>query len=543
MRVLFYFYAQNLGNRVIGTLFQSLINNGWQQGSLTNTSHYFFRQGISDSDYIILSPENESNNFLNLLNRLKQNLNLQNQEIYIWLIVHHASAEVQHNRNYIGEAERNVINYTCHIPVRNSNFCLSAIKKNSVDFDTLLNACGYKNNNPHLSLKDPLIIIFTEEEYKEWEKADECKSKANAYDDNVNPMTPSNTGNTPRIIEFKTDNYTILFVKENGLNVNKGGADELLNKILNNWRKRLKKEDIYVAVHALTTYIKAKKLFEDRAHICNFHHIDDEPHRSFCNLLVEVIENINIENINRKNSREAEKICGEIIEKIKLLENISIMLEISRLVHRIAHIFLPLDIDLMGIVEVRNQESRDNKAIGYLEEVLKEKANLDTNLPKDNEGKPAYYRRKLAHLWYMIVHKKFNGQKAVSPGNNPEELLPDGKAIIDLIDDGKRKKPEVQKCWKKFLKICGLKLNNDKNDPFDNNNIILDNNSPILQFMRLLDSKIENNSIVKNDVEGILDYFKNWEIEGEKINSFHDWFCALMKCLDELKKILEEKDM
>jgi hypothetical protein len=218
-----------------------------------------------------------------------------------------------------------------------------------------------------------------------------------------------------------------------------------------------------------------------------------------------------------------DKLAG-LIKKKPIVPNFSL------LIHRIAHFFLPLDIDLQGI-----SEAEDAKKIEYLKEALREK--------KNNH----YYRQKLADLWYMVIKEDFEGRKIneyekVKPRDS-RQLLANDKAIIDLIKES-GKQDKVKDLWEVFLDLCGIKYNSRK--PFENKFSMI--NSPISSFMCLLDKKIEKNMInmiEKPDVEEILNYFmEGWKVEGanpEIIKSFHDWFCALMDCLEKIREGLKDE--
>jgi hypothetical protein len=202
----------------------------------------------------------------------------------------------------------------------------------------------------------------------------------------------------------------------------------------------------------------------------------------------------------------------------------------SLLKHRIAHLFLPLDIDLQGISEVE-----DAKKLEYLKEVLNEK--------KNNH----YYRQKLADLWYIMTGRnnfegKVNDCEIIKPQHDLKELLKENKAIINLIKESE-KQDKVKDLWEILLNLCGIKYDSGSSQY----SVI---NSPILGFMCLMDKKIEKDMIEKGDVEEILNYFsklndkKGWKVKGanpEIIKSFHDWFCALDNCLDKIRKGLKDE--
>jgi len=235
------------------------------------------------------------------------------------------------------------------------------------------------NRNPIVF--DPLIVIFTEEVTNtigevygrpEWHKAINS-NKATFYDDNLKPIPINNADKEKiRIAEFKVDNnYTVLFVKENNHGADKGGINNLLSQILNQeqW-KIFPKEDIYVAVHALSDYAKDgdvdgfKKEFKDQVnYICNFHHTDDEPlYKQFCGeegALIKFFEELN----KSDESNKAEELCNDLIKLIIKISGKDIR-DISLLKHQIINYLEPLRVDIDGLID-KNFENK------YWDEVSK----------------------------------------------------------------------------------------------------------------------------------------------------------------------------
>lgn len=239
---------------------------------------------------------------------------------------------------------------------------------------------------------DPLMIIFTlaspPEVYKEWDKAIK-NSKATFYDDDLTPLSaPQNKKdeeNKIRIAEFKVDDFTVLLVKENGYSVADGGQgiNDLLTEILDKWKQKLqiqKKEDIYVAVHALSDYAKNKDVvdfinaFKDKvAYICNFHHYTTGEYKEFTDALIEFLDLI-----SKDDTTKALEKCEEIKKLIEKLSTKTIK-KYLHLSHRIVHLFLPLDIDLMGICEVLKEDfkppegkNKEEWAKEYYDEAFKD---------------------------------------------------------------------------------------------------------------------------------------------------------------------------
>lgn len=220
----------------------------------------------------------------------------------------------------------------------------------------------------------------------------------------------------------------------------------------------------------------------------------------------------------------------------------------SLLKHRIAHLFLPLDIDLQGIKEVKKSEARgqkqDGTSVRYLEDVLKDK-------------EPAYYRKKLADLWFIIAggkvdFSKANGALECKNGKitqcepvpltdeDKQNLLADGMSILDLIEKSE-KKEEIKKSneWENLLELAGLKnVNDNKYEPKKFGE------SPILKFMCELDSRITDQKY--DEIDKILKFDELDKMLASDFShltsdiSFHRWFCALDECLDKLRSELKE---
>jgi hypothetical protein len=225
----------------------------------------------------------------------------------------------------------------------------------------------WSNNNTNWSSSiDPLIIIFTlefsEVDYPEWHKAKNIE-KGKFYNEENEELAELNQNvdkNQIRIVEFKVDDYTILFVKENnyGMDKNKknrenNGIDDLLDQILKKWGQNLEKEDIYVAVHEIGSYLKDVSQFKDKVnYICDFHHLDSGPDKEFCDLLVNEDENkLDLFKAIEKNQVDsAKEICKKLIEKIKEL-SIRPIKKISKLTHHVMHLFGPVDNDLQMLWE------------------------------------------------------------------------------------------------------------------------------------------------------------------------------------------------
>ena len=189
-----------------------------------------------------------------------------------------------------------------------------------------------------------------------------------------------------------------------------------------------------------------------------------------------------------------EEVYNCLLEVLKKGKRLSETLPLFK--HRIAHLFLPLDIDLQGISEV-DQKTK----VKYLTEVLKNNC-------------AGYYCQKLKALQYTI------SKKLVVDSNKIPKDLKDTESLSDLISADKQK----EKAWRTLLQLAGA-----------------GNKSIIESFMTLLDKKakvIFKNELIKEDsINEILSFFKNSTIESVtqlKVKSFHDWFCALNNCLENL---------
>ncbi|MGQ9691634.1 MAG: hypothetical protein ACUVQY_10350, partial [Thermoproteota archaeon] len=231
--------------------------------------------------------------------------------------------------------------------------------------------------------------------------------------------------------------------------------------------------------------------------IYKYSHVESDP---IYNGLVRILTQSQLADIDRYIQ------ISYIQERIKLL---------SVLKHRIVHLFLPLDIDLQGIAEVKKKDKV--KANEYLNEVLEE---VSKEVLKEKEPASNYYRQKLADLWYMVARKE--------NGKSEKKLLANGQAIIDLISEQLKKsevkdqQQDVVTYWTKLLGNCGLTFNEDA--PLDPSKIQPDENSEIFKFMFKLDECVTNQKC--DNIDEILKFDKTSEI------FFHKWFCALDECLD-----------
>lgn len=245
--------------------------------------------------------------------------------------------------------------------------------------------------------------------------------------------------------------------------------------------------------------------------------------------------------LSKLKDNEFEKNFDEVwdtIQKKTIIPNFSL------LKHRIAHLWLPLDIDLQGIQEVSRQQAGSSSQ-EYLKNVL---------TGKDNQ----FYRQKLAKFQYVLAgeHVDFsqaNGSIKCENGKikecsqvkpqDKENLLVDNKSIYDLIRESDKKDVIDSQDWQALKLLSGLKLINgvdEKNPTNKTYKAINYKDSPIFQFICLMDCMISGEC--PSDVTKVLDPFDNWEVKNanpERITSFHSWFCALDDCLDKFREVFK----
>ena len=217
----------------------------------------------------------------------------------------------------------------------------------------------------------------------------------------------------------------------------------------------------------------------------------------------------------------------------------------SILKHRIAHLFLSMDVDLQGIGVLRKQvaegviQNAVNTPKAYLRDVL-------------NNKEKTCYRQKLADLHFLVAKVSEGKEEPFlecdgEPSGEPVRSTLSASKVsedkaIDIIPEKKRNNDRVRLLWRALLNLSGLKANDAK--LFENINP--DTNSSIFEFMCLMDCKVDKkNTIRKDDVNNIMGYFEKieggngWTVDGadpSPIKCFNDWFCALVDCLEKLRK-------
>ena len=265
-----------------------------------------------------------------------------------------------------------------------------------------------------------------------------------------------------------------------------------------------------------------------------------------------------LDSLKSKKFNEYNGYLESLVEAIKK----NLIKPFSLLKHRIAHLWLPLDIDLQGIKEVmssefgvQSSEEKKKRAEDYLKDVL---------TGKDGQ----FYRQKLADLQYMVAgeHVDFSGANGnikcengeinecnpVEP-QDKENLFADDKSIYDLILESDKKDVIDSKEWQVLKLLSELEKIDEKADEKNPTNKIYKpidyKNSPILQFMCYLDCLIVK--CKKGEIEAPENLFTKEKELFETLNSklttrnpkleisdFHNWFCALDDYLYRLRSKL-----
>ena len=220
----------------------------------------------------------------------------------------------------------------------------------------------------------------------------------------------------------------------------------------------------------------------------------------------------------------------------------------SSLKHRVAHLFLSMDVDLQGVAVLRNQMAKGeiqnaaNTPEAYLRDVL-------------NNKEKTYYRQKIAELQYMVLKEKLVTERAkdndpckespegIQPSANVKRQMENIESVIELVDSGAdkrslRQNDVVEGLKERLYGLSGL--------GFYQACMKCHSSSPIFKFMCMMDCTIHKKNY--DNVGHILDYFakiegdKGWTVDGSNvspISSFHDWFCALVDCLEKLRKVIK----
>jgi hypothetical protein len=239
------------------------------------------------------------------------------------------------------------------------------------------------------------------------------------------------------------------------------------------------------------------------------------------------------------------KILGAEEEKREKLKSFTVMK------YRIAHLFLPIDIDLLGLDEVdgysvpgpqfSKEEQKRDALKAYLEAIF-------------DSRKGGYYRQQLADLWWIIdnievpsTQKKETEIEAaaatkyeyypVQPSNIVKQ--DDQESIVDLVN---KLEPGLttDQLKDRLLRLAGLSPDASEQRP--------ELHSAIFQFMCFLDWCNQNsNDVNAETVKQILSFqpLKDWLPKVQCARSaisppfFHFWFCALMGCLNDLEELIQ----
>lgn len=167
---------------------------------------------------------------------------------------------------------------------------------------------------------------------------------------------------------------------------------------------------------------------------------------------------------------------------------------LSLLKHRIARLFISMDVDFQGMAEIRQESIKS--AVDYLKDILSRQSERFVIVSQE----PRPYTSKLHELKFLIETSRSVLNVRIQQLGMDWTVL---KTLTELGETGK----------------------------------------PINDFMSKLDilSGISE-QISEPNVTEILDFFKNyngggWRVDGatpQTIGSFHDWFCALNNVLDDL---------
>lgn len=211
----------------------------------------------------------------------------------------------------------------------------------------------------------------------------------------------------------------------------------------------------------------------------------------------------------------------------------------SILKHRIAHLFLSIDVDFQGINEVRKFELEKSKVQNgkhswdYLKDVLESHSDQKKN------GEHSYFRGKLADLQYYV------GKLPNKHCSKEERDLPGRNSVRDLFQNTPQ---EIASELKSEIEALFTLVGIDQNaEPLKAND-----RSCIARFMKLLDEQIPQAGklVEEKGVDPILNFFKaqckveDWQVKETRLGtiaSFHDWFCALIDVLEKLQGNLQPK--
>lgn len=181
---------------------------------------------------------------------------------------------------------------------------------------------------------------------------------------------------------------------------------------------------------------------------------------------------------------------------LKNLPEVNKKEQIKKIVSYLLHLFLPLDIDMQALADKKVDKQK------YLQEMKHDLADLYKSGEYAGKDKNKHYRQKFYDLWYLLGRKEYLGKIKKSASVKVNSLTPIDNPSNDLLN------------------LSGF----DNGDPKE---------SPIYKFLESLDAIKVNGKDLAKVKDYLLEPFKNkgLKINDEEINSFHDWYCALAKCL------------
>lgn len=161
------------------------------------------------------------------------------------------------------------------------------------------------------------------------------------------------------------------------------------------------------------------------------------------------------------------------------------------------HLFLPLDIDMQALAEIKDDKEKVRR-------YLHGDSEMDGMLQgKSNE----HYRQKLYDLWHIL-----NYDYSSIPNAKPSKEVKN----LPKIEDSHPAYPCLRK-------LAGLDCNCN---PI---------NSPIYRFLKALDEGRWADIELTNKTDSLWKLFsdKGVTINDKGISPFHDWYCALADCLKD----------
>lgn len=188
--------------------------------------------------------------------------------------------------------------------------------------------------------------------------------------------------------------------------------------------------------------------------------------------------------------------------------------------HRIAHLFVPLDIDLQRLEEIKEDEDDEDDSVSHLKDVL------------GSRGGTFPFQRKLWALHYLLVGECTC--ESCTLGEVDAELAPKSAAawgsLIQFVTSEIGQGGAACDQWLKVLGIAGL-TGNDKCGP------VGAEACDIIKFMRQLDglkADMESRELGIHHVNTALPI--SVATAGElKMHRFHDWVDALDSRLHDLR--------